>query len=294
MIAVWVVSRTAGIGGQVEPVGFADAVSSGFEAVSVLAGFLLLARPLAHRTLPLVPGGAAFAAAAVAVLALAVPSVAGAPSEHEHHHDHGQLAGVHHHDPGQLAASDETGAHHHGGAMSASAMPAGQPHKMSASAMAAGQHQHTKQPCANPTAAQRQAADKLVRDTKAGTARLANVEAAKAEGYMRFGDGDIAGTWHYINWKYQADSNVLDPKHPESIIYWQANPDSQLYLIGAMYITPRAGVVGPQVAGCMTQWHAHGAPFAPEGVDTPEMLHTWLVPLPGGPFVTDPSHPDEL
>lgn len=155
-------------------------------------------------------------------------------------------------------------------------------------------HHHMKQPCPSPTAAQRRAADKLVRDTKAGTARLADVKKAKAEGYMRFGDGDIAGTWHYINWKFQADSRVLDPKHPESIIYWQATPDSPLYLIGSMYIMPKAGVKGPQVAGCMTQWHSHGAPFAPEGVDTPEMLHTWLVPLPGGPFVTDPSHPDEL
>ncbi len=278
VIGVWVASRTVGIGGVVEPVGLADAVSSALEAVVAL-GFVACALPsLAHRRVAPAPAGAALGATAVVMLGLVVPSVVVGPSQHHHLHDHQATTA--------RASSHDMASHNKTGHVAGSAVPVGS----SAAPMA---HNHAKVPCPNPTLAQQQAADRLIQDTKQGTARLANVETAKAEGYMRFGDADIAGTWHYINWKYQADSAVLDPAHPESIIYWQASPTSPLFLIGVMYITPRAGMAGPQVAGCLTQWHSHGAPFAPEGVSTPEMLHVWFVPLPGGPFVTDPSHPEE-
>jgi hypothetical protein len=60
--------------------------------------------------------------------------------------------------------------------------------------------------------------------------------------------------------------------------------------------------------GCLTQWHAHtnlcqGGPtgtisgFQTDGVCpadesalvTPEMLHVWQVPVPGGPLTMDPT-----
>jgi hypothetical protein len=60
--------------------------------------------------------------------------------------------------------------------------------------------------------------------------------------------------------------------------------------------------------GCLTQWHAHtnlctGGPsglisgfqthgVCPSGENplmTPEMLHVWQVPVPGGPLTMDPT-----
>lgn len=274
VIAVWVVSRTVGIDGVAEPVGLADSVASALEGVVVVTAIALAVGQLGQRRLPPVPAGAAFGAAVVAVVALTVPSVAYGPAQQDGRHEHGQS-------PPAAALPDAHGGTAH--SISTRQAPA---HDMAGMS-------HKKRPCPDPTPQQRAAADRLIQDTKTGTARLANVETAKAEGYMRFGDGAIAGTWHYINWKYQADPQVLNPEHPESIVYWQATPTSPLLLIGVMYVTPRAGDVGPEIGGCLTQWHIHGEPFAPEGVPTPEMLHTWFVPLPGGPFVTDPGHPDE-
>ena len=146
-----------------------------------------------------------------------------------------------------------------------------------------GEH-HASAPC-NPTPVQRAAADRLLARTKAGLARLANIDVARAEGYMRYGDVAIQGTWHYINWKYQADRDVLNADKPESIVYWQASPTSPLLLIGAMYVVPTAKDLGPTVGGCLTRWHQHGEPFAPKGQLTDEMLHVWTIPMPDGPFV---------
>ncbi len=142
---------------------------------------------------------------------------------------------------------------------------------------------HAEKPC-HPTVQQRAAAGSLVADTKHGLARLADIKRAEAEGYMRFGDVPILGTWHYINWAYQADGDVLDPTRPESIIYWKASTHSDPVLIGAMYVMPHANDVGPQIGGCLTVWHVHGPPFAPAGQVTNEMLHVWLIPMPDGPF----------
>lgn len=58
-----------------------------------------------------------------------------------------------------------------------------------------------------------------------------------------------------------------------------------MFAIGAMYIVPEASDVGPQIGGCLTQWHDHGPPFAPDGETTPQMLHVWTIPMPDGPFV---------
>lgn len=283
VIGVWVVSRTIGISGHVEAVGLADTVSFVLEAVAVLGGTIVVFAPrVGRRRVPPAQVGFTFGAAAVAVLLMSASAAVYGPSQHDHQgHDHGQQAAAQG-PAAHPAAHDMAGMTAHDMVTPQSGSPVA----------ATGMQHHAKLPCPNPLPQQQAAADELVKATKTGTARLANVETAKAEGYMRFGDVALGGTWHYINWKYQADSAVLDPAHPESIIYWQASPTSPLLLIGVMYIMPKVGDRGPQPGGCITQWHGHGAPFAPEGMATPEMLHTWFVPLPGGPFVTDPSHPE--
>ena len=47
-----------------------------------------------------------------------------------------------------------------------------------------------------------------------------------------------------------------------------------------MYLMPEPGVSGPQIGGCLTQWHAHLL----LGWETPEMMHVWTADVPGGSF----------
>jgi hypothetical protein len=129
----------------------------------------------------------------------------------------------------------------------------------------------------SPTPQQQEAADKLAADTKAGVAEYVDPSVAKAEGYQ-----PSSPSWrpitHYLNSAYQRDGEVLDPDRPEALVY--ANTSKGTVLLGAMYLTPEPGVSGPQVGGCLTQWHAHSL----QGRETPEMMHVWTADVPGGPF----------
>ena len=104
------------------------------------------------------------------------------------------------------------------------------------------------------------------------------------------------------------DGAILDPARPEALVYAGASGESRL--LAAMYVMPRAGIAGPCIGSSLTQWHAHtnlcfdrstravvgsvgprrSCPPGAVNRVTPEMLHVWVVPNPGGPFasVTDP------
>jgi hypothetical protein len=104
IVAVWVVSRTAGVpGAEVESVGFPDVTASVLEAVAVLASFAVLSGLLADRAVQGRAGSALVgvgALATVALVSMAVsPSFAG-----EHSHGAGG-----HSDGGDAAAADGHG-----------------------------------------------------------------------------------------------------------------------------------------------------------------------------------------
>jgi hypothetical protein len=101
---------------------------------------------------------------------------------------------------------------------------------------------------------------------------------------------------------------VLDPNHVQSLVY--AFTPYGPVLVAAMYLMPSVGDKGPMPGGCLTQWHAHTQPvhrrsggtisgFSTDGVCpsgenpllTPEMLHVWQVPVPGGPLTHGPDGP---
>jgi hypothetical protein len=128
-----------------------------------------------------------------------------------------------------------------------------------------------------PTPQQQGAADKLVKETKAGVAKYTDLSAATAAGYQ-----PMSPTWqpvtHYLNPAYQRDGEILDPERPEALVY--ANTSKGPILVGAMYLMPHPGVSGPQIGGCLTQWHAHSL----LKWETPEMMHVWVVDVPAGPF----------
>ena len=138
-----------------------------------------------------------------------------------------------------------------------------------------------------PTEEQARAAQKLVDETRAGIARFADTNAATLAGYQP-DNVQTTAYWnyvHYVNWNEVNSDTVLDPSRPESLLYGQTDNNGWV-LIGAMYVMPRAGMPGPAVGGCLTNWHADPAW---NGKDSPEMLHVWTVDMPGGHFTDNPD-----
>jgi hypothetical protein len=156
-----------------------------------------------------------------------------------------------------------------------------------------------------PTGAQMESAMQLVQTTSSEVAKYKNLDVAKADGYVPITDTRYPVV-HYLNSGYMNDNDVLDPNHVQSLVY--AFTPSGPVLVAAMYLMPSVGDEGPMPGGCLTQWHAHtnlciGGPsgtisgFQTEGqcpaderpLMTPEMMHVWQVPVPGGPLAMDPT-----
>ncbi len=154
------------------------------------------------------------------------------------------------------------------------------------------------------TSKQQARADELVADTKAGLVRWEDPAVATADGFRSIGDGRRPGGYeHYINSEYVADPGVLDPEHPESLVY-QAHADGTGTLVSAMYILPPGSTIddAPDLGSELAVWHDHdnlcwdddglagivvngtcvpGGEF--RGTSAP-MLHVWVVENPCGPF----------
>ena len=181
-----------------------------------------------------------------------------------------------------------------------------------ASTSAVHSHDGTTTTARQPTAAELEAAARLVTETKASVARYASLKAALAAGYVPMEPPNIEIV-HYVNPAYMVDADILDPQHIQSLIYY--NGPHGTMLIGAMYIMPRRGMDGPQIGGPLTQWHQHSnicfddttgiaVAFVHQGGDfdsrdksgscprgstnktTPLMLHVWLIDNPEGPFAS--------
>jgi hypothetical protein len=156
-----------------------------------------------------------------------------------------------------------------------------------------------------PTGAQTEAAMGLVQSTSSAVAPYRNLSAAVAAGYSPITDTRYPVV-HYLNYRYMNQKDVLDPDHVQSLVY--AFTPYGPVLVAAMYLMPSMGDKGPMPGGCLTEWHAHtnlctGGPsglisgFQRNGVcptgenalQTPEMMHVWQVPVPGGPLTMDPT-----
>jgi hypothetical protein len=181
-------------------------------------------------------------------------------------------------------------------------------------AVANSAHDHgTTGTTRQPTAAELEAATKLMNDTRKAMRRYAKLPSAIAAGYvpMEPPNTDIV---HYHNRSYMVDADVLDPNHIQSLIYYSGKQGTQL--IGAMYIMPKRGEAGPEIGGPLTVWHQHSnicfdnvtgiaVAFVHQGGDafdtrdksgscpqgstnktTPLMLHVWLIDNPDGPFAS--------
>ncbi|HEY3062974.1 MAG TPA: hypothetical protein VGL99_28715 [Chloroflexota bacterium] len=159
-----------------------------------------------------------------------------------------------------------------------------------------GSHIHVAASAPAPTYAQRVAATELVAATRAGIAMYEDEAVARRAGYEP--SGPRVGNQHYVNHGLEHDGRVLDPQHPEGLVYVDTT------LVGALFQMPRLGEIGPQPGGTITHWHTHdniciglaglglatpfGAcpPFS-IGVAAPAMMHIWTIDNPGGPFADE-------
>jgi hypothetical protein len=169
--------------------------------------------------------------------------------------------------------------------------------------------------------AQVTAAENLVRGTLKYLPRYATEAAAEAAGYRTIGDHlkqfGIHDE-HLVNWAYADDSDVLDPQHPESLVYHYADdpkdPTAPPTLEGAMYMLPpgsKFSDIPPLFNDPLTQWHVHNnlcfeqtsdplqwvvdlnefppcIPPVMELGDVP-MIHVWIQANPCGPFAALPG-----
>jgi hypothetical protein len=105
-----------------------------------------------------------------------------------------------------------------------------------------------------PAPADQRAAQALVASVRAGTAKYSTLSAAVAAGYVP-ATNPRGYVVHYANWSVVEAGDVLDPNRPSSLVY--ANTTSGPLLIGVMFLGPGPCEPGPDVAGSLTQWHAH-------------------------------------
>ncbi len=159
-----------------------------------------------------------------------------------------------------------------------------------------------------PTRAEREAGARLINDTRAGAARFQSIATAAVEGYRSAFNPPVQ-TDHYVNFGYATDGKVLDPAHPEALMYTLTSRGP--VLVGVMYLTNKSGDPGPEVGGCLTRWHVHdNLCFAPDTMAIsgftsapgqcapglvhlvpPAALHVWFFDVPGGPFATEIDAP---
>jgi hypothetical protein len=165
-------------------------------------------------------------------------------------------------------------------------------------------HVHGSADASKATAAEKAAAQLLLEQTKIGTQRFLELQAAITDGYRAVTPPDQPIV-HYVNPAYITSGDTLNPERPESLIYGTSAKGP--ILLAAMYIAHRIGQAGPDIGGPLTLWHAHSnlcfnsrtniidsftdaagnCPAGSFNSGTPEMLHVWVVDNPNGPFSTD-------
>ncbi len=158
---------------------------------------------------------------------------------------------------------------------------------------------------AGVTPAQQARAENIVAETVVRLPQWSDPATAEAAGFKSIGDG-FTGFEHFINWSYIGDDKILDPDHPESLVY--RVKDGKRTLQSAMYmLKPGTDLNGvPDIGGALTQWHIHdnlcftSDPVAPHVAGLTDgsgnchaplvklppvpMIHVWIVPEPCGPF----------
>lgn len=315
----WALAKTSGIGFvtgldvQEDPQ-FADALAAALALVAVAAA-LLAARP-EPASPPRRPAGrqaALVGVSALAAVALAVPGMVSAGT-HSHaggHGDGAEAAGPEHGD--EAAAGHEHADDTDDGAAAGATdgeTAGGEPHAGHEPAAVAPTPYDPTKPIdlggvEGVTPEQQAAAENLIAITLWRLPQWSDPATVEAAGYRSIGDG-FTGYEHFIKWDAINDQYVLDPDHPESLVYRVA-ADGSRTLEAAMFMLPQGETLDtvPELGGKLTQWHMHNDLCFTQG-DAPQvrgvtgadqgcpsglgklapvpMIHVWIVPHRCGPF----------
>jgi hypothetical protein len=303
----WLLAKTTGIGfvdglEEVESVQWADGAAAAMAAVAAVACLAeLVGGALPARREQRVPGPVR-AIAALAVVGLSFSAMVSAGS-HSHAGGHDEEAAGH--------AGD-----HGGGDHAADAAHAGDDHPDAA----ADDHPHegaVVPPRAydpelpidlsgieGVTPEEQARAENLIAITLIRLPQWDDPAVAEAAGFRSIGDG-FTGHEHFINWDHLSDGRILDPDHPESLVYERSGGERKL--VSAMFMLERGTTLDdvPEVGGELTQWHIHDdlcftAGDAPQvrgitsvggscqpplqKLEPVPMIHVWITPHPCGPF----------
>jgi hypothetical protein len=305
----WILAKTSGIGfvtgldGQEDPQ-FADTLAAALAVVAVVGALLVLRPALSARM-----GGrrpALVGVSAVAAVALTVPGMVSAGSHsHAGGHAHGDEAAGHGH--GDEASGSE---HDHGAADAGPEVAAGDDHAgHEAAAVAPTPYDPTKPidlgGVEGVTPEQQAAAENLIAISLWRLPQWSDPKVAEAAGFHSIGDG-FTGYEHLIQWDWINDGHILDPDHPESLVY-RVDGNGTRTLEAAMYMLPQGETLDtvPELGGKLTQWHIHdnlcftpgeapkvrgvtgvgqGCPAGLTKLDPVPMIHVWIVPHRCGPF----------
>jgi hypothetical protein len=281
IIAGWVLAKRSGISfidglEAKHGIELGDGMAAGLALLAVLAAGATLVRrqPQPGRRAP-----TATLAAAVTVLLLALPGMSAAARPA---HQHGTGAADHEHTEEPVEGAEPV-------------------------AVVAPVPYDPRQPIdlggvEGVTPEQQARAENLIATTLSHLPQYADPAAAEAAGFRSIRDGST-GYEHYINSDFRADGRVLDPDHPESLVYEVRGGVKTL--VAAMYMAEPGTTLEttPELGGALTQWHIHdNLCFSPEGqvagittsdggcpppqvkFDPVPMIHVWIVPHPCGPF----------
>jgi hypothetical protein len=151
------------------------------------------------------------------------------------------------------------------------------------------------------TPQQQAAAENLLSATILALPQFSDPVAVEAMGFVSIGDGRL-GHEHYLSAANIVDGRILDPNHPESLVFDTTTEPKQL--VAAMFMHNTGDTLDdvPELGGKLTQWHVHdnlcfagprvvaltGAggscrPGTVKGAEVP-MIHVWITPHPCGPF----------
>jgi hypothetical protein len=302
-IGGWLIAKTSGISfvtgldAQEDPQ-FADTLAAALAVVAVVGALLALSDRLVWSRRPQ-PG--LVAVSALAAIALTVPGMVSTGSHSHaggHSHDGTEAAGHDHSDGAatETAHDHAAGTDDHAG-HDAAALPA-KPYDPTQPIDLSGVEGVTPE--------QQAAAENLIAITLLRLPQWADPAVASAAGYKSIGDG-FTGYEHLIKWDTINDQYVLDPDHPESLVYRVDRATGERTLEAAMFMLPQGETLEtvPELGGKLTQWHIHNnlcftqgdAPqvrgIAGEGQTCPRgltklepvpMIHVWIVPHRCGPF----------
>jgi hypothetical protein len=147
------------------------------------------------------------------------------------------------------------------------------------------------------------AAATFVANVKADTAKYADIQAAFAGGYVQLTQ-DLPGiAAHFVNPRYLADGEMMNPEKPEFLLYTK-RLDGNWRLVGTMFYDEKNTEAAPSYFGPLDQWHLHenlcfvgaavrtvtAAADCKGGLyvaKTAWQLHVWVVPSPTGVFSHD-------